>query len=59
MFHHLKPFAVRLGAAFQKVNFLRDLQADHAGTGRAYFPDVDLAHFCGPGALRRDLQKAN
>lgn len=35
--------ARRLGAAFQKVNFLRDLQADD-GRGRAYFPGVDPAH---------------
>ena len=45
MFHDLKPFAMRLGAAFQKVNFLRDLQADYAGMGRVYFPGVDLEHF--------------
>lgn len=35
--------ARRLGAAFQKVNFLRDLRADD-GRGRAYFPGVDPAH---------------
>lgn len=45
MFHDLKPFAMRLGAAFQKVNFLRDLQADYTGMGRVYFPGVDLDHF--------------
>jgi phytoene synthase len=45
MFHDLKPFAMRLGAAFQKVNFLRDLQADYAGRGRIYFPGVNLEHF--------------
>ncbi len=33
-----------LGAAFQKVNFLRDLSADADGLGRAYFPGVDVAH---------------
>ena len=32
-----------LGAAFQKVNFLRDLAADVDGLGRSYFPDVDVA----------------
>lgn len=37
----LAPGARRLGAAFQKVNFLRDLAADHRELGRRYFPDVD------------------
>ena len=35
--------AKRLGAAFQKVNFLRDLAADHDALGRSYFPGVDVA----------------
>ncbi len=34
----LSPYARRLGAAFQKINFLRDLQADYSGLGRRYFP---------------------
>ena len=33
-----------LGAAFQKVNFLRDLSADADGLGRAYFPGVDIVN---------------
>lgn len=33
--------AIALGAAFQKVNFLRDLRADHEGRGRSYFPGID------------------
>ena len=37
----LAPGARRLGAAFQKVNFLRDLGEDHDGLGRSYFPGVD------------------
>ena len=37
---HLKPFAMRLGSAFQKVNFLRDLNADLTGLGRKYFPEL-------------------
>lgn len=36
--------ACRLGAAFQKVNFLRDLDADAEALDRAYFPGVDPAH---------------
>lgn len=46
-FEKLKPYAMKLGAAFQKVNFLRDLRADHADLGRTYFPGVDLKKFTG------------
>ncbi|MCB0770049.1 MAG: phytoene/squalene synthase family protein [Flavobacteriales bacterium] len=41
-YEHLKPAAMRLGAAFQKVNFLRDLKDDHQSLGRSYFPGVDV-----------------
>ena len=41
---HLKPAAMRLGAAFQKVNFLRDLHDDHMALGRTYFPGIDVRH---------------
>lgn len=41
----LKPYAMRLGAAFQKVNFLRDLKADYQDLGRSYFPTLDLSKF--------------
>jgi phytoene/squalene synthetase len=41
-YEHLKPSAMRLGAAFQKVNFLRDLKDDHQSLGRSYFPGVDV-----------------
>lgn len=41
----LKPSAMKLGAAFQKINFLRDLKADHIKLGRSYFPNVDLSNF--------------
>jgi len=34
-----------LGAAFQKVNFLRDLSADFESLGRSYFPDVAVDSF--------------
>lgn len=36
----LKPYAMKLGSAFQKVNFLRDLNADFVGMGRTYFPNL-------------------
>jgi len=41
----LKPMAMRLGSAFQKINFLRDLNADYIGMGRSYFPGIDLNSF--------------
>lgn len=41
----LKPSAMRLGSAFQKINFLRDLKADYKDLGRTYFPGVDLNLF--------------
>lgn len=44
-FETLKPYAMKLGAAFQKVNFLRDLKDDHELLGRNYFPSVDFEDF--------------
>jgi phytoene/squalene synthetase len=41
----LNPYAMRLGAAFQKVNFLRDVQADNLELGRTYFPSINLVNF--------------
>ncbi|HET7818239.1 MAG TPA: squalene/phytoene synthase family protein [Bacteroidia bacterium] len=45
LYDELKPYAQRLGAAFQKVNFLRDINADYKILGRTYFPGVDFEHF--------------
>ena len=42
LYDDLKHSAMRLGSAFQKVNFLRDLKADFEGLDRTYFPDTDL-----------------
>lgn len=42
-YNSLKPQAMKLGSAFQKINFLRDLKADYKGLGRTYFPGVDLS----------------
>jgi len=42
MYDKLKEDAKRLGSAFQKVNFLRDLKADHDDLNRTYFPNVNL-----------------
>ncbi len=41
----LKPYAMKLGAAFQKVNFLRDMKADYQVLGRTYFPNLDIKKF--------------
>ena len=45
MYESLKPFAVKLGSAFQKVNFLRDLKDDYQILGRTYFPGVNMEVF--------------
>ncbi|MGV3765557.1 MAG: phytoene/squalene synthase family protein [Chitinophagaceae bacterium] len=44
-YEKLKPYAQALGAAFQKVNFLRDLKADYNGLNRVYFPGCDFSNF--------------
>ena len=41
----LKPSAMALGSAFQKVNFLRDLNADFHDLNRTYFPNLDFKDF--------------
>ena len=44
-YNQLKSEAMRLGSAFQKVNFLRDLKDDNLLLNRNYFPGVDLNSF--------------
>ncbi|MGF1924268.1 MAG: phytoene/squalene synthase family protein [Bacteroidia bacterium] len=44
-YEKLKPFAMKLGSTFQKVNFLRDVKADFMQLNRNYFPNVDLSNF--------------
>ncbi len=44
-YEQLKPFAMKLGSTFQKVNFLRDVKADYQNLSRNYFPGVDLGNF--------------
>jgi phytoene synthase len=41
----LKYNAMKLGSAFQKINFLRDLHSDYKELGRTYFPGVDMQLF--------------
>ncbi len=44
-YEDLVPHARSLGAAFQKVNFLRDVKADYQQLNRVYFPGVDFSNF--------------
>lgn len=54
-FERLKPFAMKLGSAFQKVNFLRDMKDDYQILGRSYFPDVDISLF--DNKIKADIEK--
>jgi len=45
MYEDLKPYAMKLGAAFQKVNFLRDMKDDYHVLGRIYFPGINITDF--------------
>ena len=47
-YNDLRPYAMSLGSAFQKVNFLRDLKADHDGLNRSYFPNLNIDEFDEP-----------
>ena len=44
-YNELKPHAMSLGSAFQKVNFLRDLKSDSEILNRVYFPNIDMKNF--------------
>ena len=44
-FEELKPYAMKLGSAFQKINFLRDLKDDYRVLGRTYFPGINMSVF--------------
>jgi phytoene/squalene synthetase len=44
-FDSLKIYAQHLGAAFQKINFLRDLKSDYQDRGRVYFPTINYSTF--------------
>lgn len=59
LYQQLKPAACSLGAAFQKVNFLRDVKADFEGLNRMYFPGCDFRKFNqqDKAAIEADIQK--
>ena len=54
-YEELTPAARALGAAFQKVNFLRDANSDYSQLSRTYFPNVDLKNFTSP--LKKQIEK--
>lgn len=58
LYNELEEPARKLGAAFQKVNFLRDVKADYEELGRTYFPGVDLTSFTSAEKLEieKDIQ---
>ncbi|MGV3459750.1 MAG: phytoene/squalene synthase family protein [Flavobacterium sp.] len=57
LFDKLRPYAMKLGSAFQKVNFLRDIGEDYNHLGRTYFPGIDLSAFNrdAKAAIERDI----
>ncbi|WP_111668771.1 phytoene/squalene synthase family protein [Algoriphagus litoralis] len=59
MYLKLREPACKLGAAFQKVNFLRDIKSDFEERGRVYFPGVDFNHFdkSVKNLIEQDIQK--
>lgn len=58
MYDKLEAPARSLGAAFQKVNFLRDFNADFNGLSRVYFPGCDFSNFtrCDKEKIEADIQ---
>ena len=44
-YQQLKPYAESLGSAFQKINFLRDMNEDFNTLNRVYFPNLDITTF--------------
>jgi len=55
LFELLKKPAKSLGAAFQKVNFLRDMKSDYNERGRVYFPGIDFN--CFKEASKKQIEK--
>lgn len=59
LYDQLKPYARSLGAAFQKVNFLRDVKNDFESLDRTYFPQCDFRNFTTADklAIEEDIQQ--
>lgn len=58
LYQRLLPPARRLGAAFQKINFLRDMRADYMEMGRTYFPGIEMERFDDATKARIELEIA-
>lgn len=58
-YQKLKPYAMKLGSAFQKINFLRDLKDDFNELGRIYFPHLDAGQLTLENKLKieEEIQK--
>ncbi|MXV52970.1 squalene/phytoene synthase family protein [Pedobacter sp. HMF7647] len=59
MYQQLIPGARKLGAAFQKVNFLRDIKSDFLDRGRVYFPGINFSSFsiADKQSIEKDIQQ--
>jgi len=59
LYNKLKPTAMSLGSAFQKINFLRDANIDYSLLGRSYFPGVQLDSFSQSDKIKieKDIEK--
>lgn len=55
-YERLKAPARSLGAAFQKINFLRDMRSDFLERGRVYFPGIDFEHFTNEDKVRIETE---
>ncbi|MBL6447991.1 phytoene/squalene synthase family protein [Fulvivirga sp. 29W222] len=55
-YDRLKPYAMKLGSAFQKINFLRDLRDDYKHMGRTYFPGLNMDRFDEPS--KAEIEKS-
>lgn len=55
LYDKLEPYAMKLGSAFQKINFLRDLKADYGTLGRVYFPGVEMSQF--NASTKKEIEK--
>lgn len=56
LYQRLKEPARSLGAAFQKINFLRDMRSDFDERGRVYFPGVDFSEFTNDDKIRIEAE---
>lgn len=55
LYQSLKKPAQKLGAAFQKINFLRDLKKDYTDLQRCYFPNLDMKNF--NDEVKKEIEK--